>query len=102
MCVTPEGRLWHFGRKRLLVGREKLALQGIFVDDGLASSFGQVLEGNLGGNAFNGADFFCVLLSVLSQLGKSQFIEKGPLFAEPPCHSALYDELQPEGESQLL
>lgn len=28
-CVTPSGKLWHHGKRRLLVAQERLALQGL-------------------------------------------------------------------------
>jgi hypothetical protein len=70
-CVTPDGCFWHMTRKRPLMGREKLALQGVIVDHDLSASFGQPLEGDLAGNAFNAADFTVAFLGVLHALSAS-------------------------------
>ena len=70
-CVKPGGRLLHIRRKRLLLGREKLALQGVFPDPILAAGFSSANEGELGGNAFCAPNFLAVFASVLYGLGVS-------------------------------
>ena len=64
--------MWCSRRKRLIVGREKLRLQGIFPDEARASDFSQLLESDLAGNAFNAAEFAAVSLSLLQVLSTAK------------------------------
>lgn len=51
-CILPTP-LWHTARRRFLLGREKLALQGILSEDlKNLDNFPQALLGDLAGNAF--------------------------------------------------
>ena len=68
-CVTPDGKIWNTRRRRLLVGRERLALQCVFPKHECVQGFSQKLEGDLAGNAFNGCDFAVMLLAMLTVLG---------------------------------
>ena len=89
-CITPDGAFWHTGRNRLLVGKEKLALQGVFPTSELTTSFSSSFEGELAGNAFNSVDFVVAFLALMSVLAESsQFGEVVGLFAPTD------DELQP-------
>ena len=72
------------------MGREKLALQGVFPDYELTKSFSSSFEGELAGHAFNSVDFVVAFLALMSALAESsQFGEVVGLF--PPKD----EELQP-------
>ena len=89
-CITPDGAFWHTGRNRLLVGREKLALQGVFPNSEFTTSFSSSFEGELAGNAFNSVDFVVAFLALMSVLAESsQFGELVGPFAPTD------DDLQP-------
>lgn len=74
-CVKPGGHLWHLGRKRLLLGREKLAVQGVFPDPVLCAEFSQANQSELAGNAFCAPNFLAVFASAIYGLGVSSEFE---------------------------
>ena len=72
------------------MGREKLALQGVFPTSELTKSFSSSFESEFAGNAFNSVDFVVALLALMSVLAESsQFGEVVGAFAPTD------DELQP-------
>jgi len=69
-CVTPHGRLWNTGRCRLLLGLEKLRLQGIYMPRSQLSAFPDNLLGDLAGDAFCASVCYAVLVALFVVSGE--------------------------------
>ena len=65
--ITTHTILWIGHKCRIMKGKEKLALQGIWVEDAWVDEFGDALLSDLAGNAFNAGS--CVVVVLLSIIG---------------------------------
>lgn len=65
-CLCPNGRVWSTRRKRILCGREKMSLQGLFCGSDFpawSTSSDRALS-DLAGNAFSSAVCLAFVISV--------------------------------------
>ncbi len=69
-CLCPNGRIWSTSLGRLLTGREKMALQGLWCGDAVAElrAFSDRDLSDLAGNAFSTTVCMAVALAVLATL----------------------------------
>ena len=75
--ITPGGTFWVSHKGRTMMGREKLALQGLFVQDSVIEQLGDRCLSDLAGNAFCSANCIVALLVVLCGLGRGCDIKAG-------------------------
>jgi hypothetical protein len=68
--VTPAARFWHVKRRRLIVGVEKLALQGIFVSR--SATFEDSFYAEFAGNAFCVPVVLSIVACIFVIIGRRQ------------------------------
>ncbi len=75
-CVTPQSRWWHSGRHRLVLGAEKMLLQGLMVNPEQLQKFSNSFHNDIAGNAFSGPDVAKVVLAMLAAVSESPLAQK--------------------------